>query len=448
MKKRNVVFVFGDQWRQQSMGYAGNPTVLTPNLDQLASKCVNFRFAFAGSPVCTPWRASFLTGQYPLTHGLFVNDVSLNPEAQSIAKSFKSGGYDTAYVGKWHVDGQGRTNFIPRERQQGFDYWKVLECTHDYNRSFYYEGDSDEQKLWEGYDAIAQTRDARDYIRDHSGDKPFFLVLSWGPPHNPYETAPEEYRALYRPENMELRPNVPEETADKAREWLAGYYAHCSALDACIGDLLETLKEKGIEEETLFVFTSDHGDMLGSQGLERKQKPFQESIRVPFLMHCPELFGRDGKMVDGLINAPDIMPTLLSLCGLPVPETVEGLDFSGYLRGGEDPCDGARVIACHHPFGEWSRKGWSGRSDHSAPGMIGREYRGLYTGRYTYARSLEGPWLLFDNEEDPFQVDNLVNRLEHADLQRKLDEWLERKLEEMNDRFLPGMDYIREWGYE
>jgi len=102
-KKPNVVFVFGDQWRQQATGYAGDPNVKTPNLDALARESVNFTHALAGCPVCSPYRASMLTGQQPLTHGVFVNDVYLQPRTSSIAQAFSVAGYDTAYIGKWHV---------------------------------------------------------------------------------------------------------------------------------------------------------------------------------------------------------------------------------------------------------------------------------------------------------------------------------------------------------
>ncbi len=478
MKRPHVVFVFGDQWRAQATGYAGNPTVRTPNLDRLAGESVNFTHAVAGCPVCSPYRASLLTGQYPLTHGVFVNDVYLQPNPHSLAHAFAEGGYATAYIGKWHVDGHGRSSYIPPERRQGFDYWKVLECTHSYNQSAYYAGDSDTKLYWEGYDAIAQTRDAQRYIRDHvdrGGDEPFLLVLSWGPPHAPYGTAPEEYRALYDADDIVLRPNVPEAEVARAMEErsrqlarraaedprfkdmpssmfqssirldLAGYYAHCTALDDCIGDLLDTIRECGIEEDTIFCFTSDHGDMLGSHGQFKKQQPWEESIRVPFLLRYPALLGHEGREVDALIDAPDIMPTLLGLSGLAIPGTVEGLDYSGYLQSGEDPSDtgpyglvwgGAALLMCPQPFGQWS-----------APRHGGREYRGLRTHRYTYTRTLDGPWLLFDNEHDPYQLENLVEAPAHAALVRELDDRLQRRLDAQGDEFLPGLEYIRRWGY-
>lgn len=435
-KKPNVVFVFGDQWRQQATGYAGDPNVKTPNLDALARESVNFTHALSGCPVCSPYRASLLTGQRPLTHGVFVNDVYLQPRATSIAQTFSSAGYDTAYIGKWHVDGHGRSNYIPPERRPGFDYWKVLECTHDYNHSPYYAGTSDEKRFWNGYDAIAQTRDVETYIRNHAEDKPFLLMLSWGPPHAPYETAPEEFRKLYHADTIELLPNVPDEIAAQAREWLAGYYAHCSALDSCVGDLLSTIQECGIEDDTLFVFTSDHGDMLGSQGETKKQRPWDESIRVPFLLKYPGLSGWRPRETDALIDAPDIVPTLLGLCGIPISDTVEGIDFSGHIAGGDDPSDGAALIMCPQAFGQWTI------THHG-----GKEYRGLRTKRYTYVRDLQGPWLLYDNEVDPCQMRNLAYTAESAGFRDELDALLQKKLRETEDQFLPGAEYIKKWGY-
>ena len=324
------------------------------------------------------------------------------------------------------------------QRRQGFtDHWQVLECTHDYNQSHYYADRSDEQLTWEGYDAFAQTAQAQAYVRSRGdAEQPFLLVLSWGPPHAPYDTAPREYVEQYRAEDIELRPNVPESHAARAREWLAGYYAHCSALDTCLGDLLDTVAREGIAEHTVLLFFSDHGDMLGSQGSAKKQQPWEESIRVPFLLRYPDVLGGSGRQAGVLIDIPDIMPTLLGLCGIAVPDTVEGLDFSGFLRGGADPSDGAALLSCPHPFGQWY------------PELGGREFRGLRTRRLTYVRSLAGPWLLFDNDRDPYQMDNLVGRREHAELAAELDSHLQQRLDDVGDEFLSGMDYVERWGYE
>jgi len=436
-KRPNVVYVFGDQWRAQATGYAGDPNAITPNLDKLAAKSVNMTTTVSCCPVCTPYRACLMTGQYPITNGLFLNDLCLSNDAVSIAEVFTAAGYDTGYIGKWHLDGHGRGSFIPRERRQGFEYWKVLECTHNYNRSPYY-GDSDEKLFWDGYDAIAQTRDAQKYIASHAGDdKPFLLMLSWGPPHNPYETAPAESRKLFPDaQKIKLRPNVPAKSIPRARKDIQGYYAHCAALDACVGDLLKTIDEAGIGEDTIFVFTSDHGDMLGSQGEQRKQRPWDEAIRVPFLLRYPAACGRDGKEIDMPFNAPDIMPTLLGLAGVKIPKTVEGTDFSSVFTGEKEPDNDAALICCVAPFGEWTTR------------MGGKEYRGIRTRRYSYVRDRKGPWLLYDNKTDPYQQTNLANKDEHADLQKKLDAQLNKMLAARKDEFLDGWDYIKQRGYQ
>jgi len=435
-ERPNILFIVADQWRAQAFGFAGDPNVRTPHLDRLERESINFTQAISGLPVCSPTRASLLTGQRPLTHGIFLNDVPLDSNAVTLAKVLGGGGYDTGCIGKWHIDGHGRSAFIPRERRQGFDYWKVLECTHDYNRSPYY-ADGPEKLKWDGYDAIAQTRDAQRYVTDHAqSGRPFLLWLAWGPPHNPYESAPEKYRALYPPESIQLRGNVPPEAQVKARQDLAGYYAHCAALDDSVGDLLATLKATGLAERTIIVFTSDHGDMLASQNVYRKQRPYEESARIPLLFRLPPSLGIAARRVDATINTEDVMPTLLGLSGVPIPKTNEGFDFTAYLRGGADPSGGSALIQCVTPFGEYTRK------------VGGREFRGLRTKSHTYVRDLNGPWLLFDHDADPWQLHNLVGQPEHADLQTRLDAQLRAKLAAQHDEFLPGPAYIAKWGYK
>lgn len=432
----NVIIVIADQWRAQAFGYAGDLNAKTPNIDRLAGESVNFFNAISSVPVCSPTRASLLTGQRALTHGVFLNDAPLSPDAITIAKVLKQAGYDTGCIGKWHVNGDGRSEFIPPERRQGFDYWKVLECTHDYNNSYYY-GDSPEKLKWQGYDAIAQTADAQQYIQNHAhSSKPFFLFLSWGPPHNPYQTAPARYRSRFSPADIHVRANVPETDRNSTRQDLAGYYAHGNALDDCVGRLIATLKETGLNENTLILFTSDHGDLLGAHGQQRKQQPYDESIRVPMLLHWPAGLGARSKRFAAPISSPDIMPTLLGLCGLPIPKTVEGLNFSNYIHGKADPSHGAALISCPAPFGEWIRsKG-------------GREYRGVRTVRYTYVRDLNGPWLLFDNQLDPLQMTNLLGGPQHSQLREEFEGVLQKKLTEADDKFMPADYYIKKWGYK
>jgi len=434
-KPLNILILHTDQWRAQAFGYRGAPNVKTPHIDQLAAESANLFNAVSGMPVCTPHRASLLTGQFPLTHGLFMNDVQLDTSALTLAEVLAEAGYQTGYIGKWHLDGRGRHSFTPPGgRRQGFQYWKALECSHNYNHSAYYTANSPEKKFWEGYDAIAQAEDAQQYIRDHTPDEqPFFLFLSWGTPHAPYQTAPKKYRDMYDPDEMQLHPNVPPEMDSMVRADLAGYYAHCTALDDQIANILQTLEETGASDNTIILFTSDHGDLLGSHRAYKKQQPYEESIRVPMLIRHPQITPSE---YSALMNSYDIMPTLLGLADQKIPTTVEGYDFSQYLIEQLPLPDTATLISCVQPFGQWNRFDRGGK-----------EYRGVVTLRYTYTRDLNGPWLLFDNPKDPYQMNNLVDDPAYADVQQRLNGLLMEKLRQQGDEFLPGMEYIREWGY-
>lgn len=436
-QKPNVIYVFADQWRAQATGFNGDNNAMTPVLDKLATESVVFSTAVSIMPVCCPYRASMLTGQYPLTNGVFMNDVLLDPEANTMGKIYKNAGYNTAYIGKWHLDGQYRLDNTPPERRQGFDYWKAMNCTHDYNNSKYFANDDTIASYWPGYDAYYQTLDATNYISDHaSDDEPFLLVLSWGPPHDPYQAAPQEYRDKYSNREIQLRPNVLDNNRDRAVSDLRNYYSHINALDDCLSLLLETLEETNIADNTILVFTSDHGDMLYSHGLRKKQQPYDESILVPFILRYPEMLGNEQKLIDAPINTTDILPTLLGLCGINIPSSVEGSNLSKYMYGNNTELpDTVALIECIQPFGEWPR------------GRGGKEYRGIRTVRYTYVRDLSGPWLLFDNVTDPYQMNNLVDQAEFSDLQVRLDGLLMQKLEEQNDEFLPGLEYVKMYNY-
>ncbi|MRI02400.1 sulfatase-like hydrolase/transferase [Kriegella sp. EG-1] len=435
--KPNVLILLTDQWRAQATGYAGDVNVSTPNLDSLAAMSINFKNAVSGMPVCSPFRASLLTGQRPLTHGVFMNDVQLDTNAVTMAKVFAKEGYNTGYIGKWHLDGHGRLqNVAPGKRRQGFQYWKGNECTHNYNESVYYDNDNPNRKVWDGYDTFKQTDAAIEYFNDKKGSKnPFLMILSYGTPHAPYHTAPEEYKSRFKAEEIKLRKNVPENLKKKAKKDLAGYYAHIAAIDDMIGKVIKNLKNTGLIENTIIVFTADHGDLLGSHGAYKKQQPYEESARVPMLYYLPEKYKIKKGERDALINSEDIMPTLLSLCEISIPDTVEGLDYRAYLEGKAD-IGKSTLLTCVQPFGQWNRIKYGGR-----------EYRALKTLKYTYARDLNGPWLLFDNEKDPYQMNNLVGNETFASLQKDLDGQLRKRLEDTGDEFLPGIEYIRKWGY-
>lgn len=440
-RRPNVLFILADEWRAQATGYNADPNVRAPVLDRLASQSVSFDTAVSGTPVCCPYRASLLTGQYPLTNGVFINDVELKPNGVTMGEAFARAGYRTGWIGKWHVYGSPdgrygrRLAYIPREKRFGFDYWKACECTHEYNHSLYYDGDDPTPKYWPGYDASAQTDDACAFVeRQAKARDPFCLVLSLGPPHFPLNTAPERYRAMFAERDIQLRPNVPEASKAEAIRGLRGYYAHMAALDECFGRLLATLDRARIADDTIVVFTSDHGDMMQSQGLTTKLHPWDESIRVPLLVRYPRKFGLKRRRVATPLNSPDIFPTLLGLAGIPVPDSVEGIGHSAAMTS-PPPRDGGRaaLLSLPVPITEARRYGFA-------------EYRGLRDTRYTYVRSIRGPWLLYDNHSDPYQMRNLIGKPEARALQSRLDHTLDAELKRRKDDFLPAAEYVRRAG--
>ena len=435
-KRPNILYVLTDQWRASATGYAGDPNVRTPNLDKLAGRSLRFVNAVSVCPVCTPHRAALLTGQYPTTTGMFLNDLYLPDKSLCLAEAFKGAGYRTGYIGKWHLDGHGRQSYIPPARRQGFDFWQGEECDHTYNRHHYYAGESDEKRIWEGYSPPAQTKVAQQFIRQHAKDEAtFLLMVSYGTPHFPHASAPPKLKAHYPPKSIKLPGNVPLEMTARAQAEACGYYAHCEALDRCVGELIATLEQAGIADDTILVFTSDHGEMMGSHGQRPcgKQRPWDESVRVPFLLRYSSVHGTSGRKVTTSLNTPDILPTLLGLAGVDIPKSVEGEDLSALVRGKQAERDRPVLIMNVSPFADYYE---------------GKEYRGVRTARHTYVRSLDGPWLLHDNQADPQQMRNLAGQPQHADLQKRMEALLAAELKRIGDDFRPRSHYLSKWGYE
>ena len=432
----NVVYILTDQWRASALGYAGDPNVKTPKLDELAAASVNFVNAVSVCPVCTPYRASLLTGRFPTSTGMTFNDIYLPSEELCMAEIFSGAGYATAYLGKWHLDGHGRLNNVEPDRRQGFQYWKALECSHDYNDMPYYDNEDPEMKYWEGYSPFAIVKDAMDYLDKKEGaEDPFLLFVSLATPHFPHHSAPEEYRAMYPLAEIELAPNVPEELYEKVLPEIQGYYAHCTATDRAIGELVAHMKSKGLMENTILVFTSDHGEMMGSHGRLpfRKQLAWEESIRIPFLVSYPGMGDKQGVELKAPLTTPDILPSLLGLCKIEIPSSMEGEDLSELIRNPDPEADRAALIMNVSPFDvNWDDP----------------PYKGIRTARYTYTVSPDGPTVLFDNEEDPWQLNNLAGNTEYEELEKDLQGKLMERLQVLGeDGLYPREHYIRKWGY-
>jgi arylsulfatase A-like enzyme len=454
MASCNLLFVFTDEHRRDGVGAYWNrpggdapesmadpaPDVRTPHLDRLAAEGVRFSRAYANSPVCTPCRGTLLTGQWPHVHGALANDLPVNPASPSIARALGDVGYACAYVGKWHLGGIPRWRFIPPGPERlGFDsFWAAWNCSHDYFYPLYHLDTPSPVTAPGRYEPEVQTDLALGWLGRHraeSPEQPFCLFVSYGPPHTPYRPLPPGTEGLYDPAALQLRPNCAD--TPEIRQDLADHYAHITALDAQIGRLLDDLRDAGELDQTLVVFSSDHGTMIGCHGVRFKQWPYEEAAGVPLLMRCPALLGTAGRVDDRLIGVVDYAPTLLGLLGVDVPEAMQGRDLSAVVGSTMPPSTGDHLGSIY--FQE------AAATDQFAK-QGGVPWRGVRTDRYTYARTIHEPWMLFDNHKDPWQLRNLVDEPAARALREEMDRELAAWMERTGDALLPTEEVMARFG--
>ena len=415
-RKPSVLIILPDQWRGQALGRAGNPDVRTPHLDKLADQGLFFRTAFANTPVCCPARAIMLTGKYAHKNGMIANDLRLAASQTTIAEILKREGYRTGFIGKWHLDGGKREpGFVPPgSRRQGFDFWAAGECRHTHFRPIYFRDDP-APIIDERFEPEVWTDRAIEFLRE-AGDSPFFLIVSMGPPHDPYG-APDRFQKTYDPAKLSMRANWREGVKGAGRSEIAKYYAAMTAVDEQVGRLLQSLDDLKRANDTIVLFTSDHGDMLGSQGARLKRKPWEESIRVPCILRYPEKI-KPGRVADALISHVDFAPTLLGLCGVSVPGEMQGKNLADLVLGRTEQGPDEVLLQIFVPFaGDGTPKPW----------------RGLRTDQYMYARTESDPWLLYDLKADPFELTNLIGDPSRADLLKRLDARLSNAMKRAED---------------
>jgi len=438
----NLLFVMADQWRRQAMGFMNEDPVITPNLDRFAKESVVFERAVCCTPLCSPGRACLLTGRYPIHHGVIGNDIALPATEIGYADVLKKAGYQTGYIGKWHLSAEAGPppQNAPPEGRFGFDYW-VMSLSHRHFSGLYYVQDAKKLKTVNRWMPDHETDLAVEFIKHRRKDAPFALTVSFAPPHpgggpgfakeksfpagKEYGyAAPEQYEALYQGKPLKRRPNVPD---DYAAICLPGYWGACSAIDAAFGRLLTCLDEEGITGDTVVLFTADHGEMLGSQRLMGKRSWFEESIGVPFLIRYPRKL--KPQRVREVFNSIDVMPSILGLMGSPVPSAVDGQDYSALMRGQPQKVPRSAFLSFF--------KG--------APSEEDRHWRAVYTGKYTYAvcdkASRRSPMgrdglVLYDNENDPYQMKPILRGDGQDDVIDALHRALADHLDRLGDTFL------------
>ncbi len=428
----NLLFILADQWRSSALGCGSDAVVRTPHIDSLASQGANWRRAYAANPVCTPNRACILTGRHSHQTGMIRNDIQLPPQEVCWPEALQNAGYATHYVGKWHLDGPPKPGYVPPGwRRRGFATFEGFNRGHIYHRHWGFD-DSGEPlaEIVAGldpyYEPTLQTDLAIDFMRRNL-DRPFACYLSWGPPHTPFR--PPDSHDLYEPGEIVLRENVPAEHHAQARKDLAGYYGLCESLDHEMGRLMAFLDESGLRDNTLLIFTADHGELAGSHGKYRKGEPESESLQVPLMMRLPGRIGA-GSEPETLISSVDLMPTLLSLCDVSAPETWVGSDLAGVVTSdGADPS--VESIYCQGKVSNASDAPPGRNSPDSRP------WRSLVTQRYKLNVRADHSIVdgLFDLQEDPLELHNLANTPESRSLQSDLLAELRAQGQRVGDPF-------------
>ncbi|WP_346237710.1 sulfatase [Niabella insulamsoli] len=456
-QKPNIILVMADQWRRQALGFTNEDAVLTPELDAYSKEAAFFKNAVANTPICTPSRATMFTGQYNITNGVFGNHVRLSTNSITLGDITKDQGYHTAYIGKYHLDGKSE-GYVPRSRRHGFDYW-ILSSHHRPFDQNYYIQDARQPVTIPGWEPDYMTGKAIEYI-DSVADidqNPFCMVLSFGPPHtgggpgfedryqpdkfignsNKHKmgygyAAPKKYEALYpTPEKMKRRPNVAPVGKFGAESWpvLPGYFGAITSIDENFGKLIRFLKKKGIFENTIIVFTADHGEMLGSHGRMTKGIWNEESIGVPMMLSYP------GKIKPDTYKNPmatiDILPTVLGLAGLPAPAHIEGFNYENVLTGKNGQA------APEYAYCSF---------DQGAPDSKDRSWRAIYNDQYTYIIAKPNEYkrdkvrkegfLLYDKRKDPYEMQPIYKGMGYDAVIDDLHAKLVAHLTKLNDPFL------------
>ncbi|MDQ8202526.1 sulfatase-like hydrolase/transferase [Pelagicoccus sp. SDUM812003] len=340
----DVLVVMATQWRGSALGVAGDPNARTPHLDALARQSVYLRQAVTPHPFGVFARAAFLTGKSCPANGVRDYFDPLPSRSETLARAFARSGYQSAFFGKWQlyrrdpaapVVGEAHARIVvPEDCRGGFDYWEGFESGFLLNDPLLHGTDLPEPTRFSGYQSDVLVERMVEFLGRRDEAKPLFAWLSLDAPHPPY-ASPASGIDRYPEEGLRLLGETtldPEQRRIALRE-LSGYYAHVEATDRSIARLIATLKERGQWENTVFVFTSAHGDMHGSHGHFRKGWPHEQSVRVPLMVSWPQALPArcDDRT---LISLLDLGPTLLGLSGADSSWKAEGLDLSDCLKGG------------------------------------------------------------------------------------------------------------------
>lgn len=468
-KQPNLLFIFADQWRRHATGFSKQDQVQTPHIDQLAQDGTVLNNAISSCPLCSPYRGSLFTGKYPLSNGVYTNckiglDITLNPNEITLGNVLKENGYQTGYIGKWHLDvpeqnytstpESGAKNWDaytpPGKKRHGFDFWYSYGAD-DSHLTPHYWTDTPEQIKVNEWSITHETSIAMSYIKKNH-HQPFALFLSYNPPHSPYNLVPDKYFNLYKDKPLNFRLNTSTDTIgyhthepktysqDQLDLMTRQYFGAVTGLDDHIGMLINCLKEYAVYDDTLIVITSDHGDMMGSHGLMAKHVWYEESIGVPFILHW-----KNGNLSvtssDIVLDTTDIMPTLLDLLKLKKPDTMEGSSIASFITSEDIPDTSDKVgYLCAFPGRDVFHEAF--KSHNVDP--LGFGWRGIRTTDYTYVIHLgyfpdctTPIHYLYNLKTDPYQLHPIsTSSSEYKEVVPYLDTQLKAWLKSQNDTFL------------
>ncbi len=430
MEKPNIVFVLSDQQRWDTCGCYGQPLDITPNLDRMAQEGVRFEYAFTPQPVCGPTRACLQTGRYATELGCHTNNRPLPLDEKTIAHHLSENGYEVGYIGKWHLASSGpkggpddfQTRPVPPERRGGYtDFWlasDVLEFTsHSYD-GHVFDGDMQKREFPEGrYRVDVQTDWVLEYLRTRTGEKPFFLFVSYLEPHHQNDHGHYEGPHGSKDRFKDFCP--PGDLVGAEGDWQQEYpeYLGCvSSLDQNLGRIREELERLGVTENTLVIYTSDHGSHFRTRNAEYKRSCHDGCIRIPLVAFGPGFMG--GTVIDELVNLIDMPPTLIQAAGVTPPAHMRGHALQHLVNGRETnwPQEVFLQISESHCGRAIRTKEW--KYSVRAPNKTGQD-----PDNDVYVEDF-----LYDLENDPHERDNLVNSAEYAAVRQTLSDVLKRRM--------------------
>lgn len=437
-KQPNILFVFSDQQRWDTLGCYGQQLPISPHLDTLAEEGVLFQHAFTCQPVCGPARSCLQTGRYATESGCYTNNIELPQDSDTIARRLKDAGYQVGYVGKWHL-ASTRCDPIPEEKRGGYtDYWiasDILEFTSNGFGGYMWNADN-EKVEFEGYRADCTTDYALDFIDtiDEDSEEPFFLFLSYIEPHHQNdenrfvgpEGSREEYKDYELPEDLRGKQG---DYADNYEEYLGA----CASIDSNVGRLVKKLEEKGLRDETIIIFTSDHGCHFRTRNSEYKRSWHENAIRIPMIINGPGFKG--GKVVHELVSLLDLPKTIVDVADAQHAEAMQGESLKNLMKEEHSWRDNVFVQISESCIGR------SIRTSKWKYAVVAPEKSGWHDSESkTYME-----WEMFDLENDPYEKNNLIENPDLEDVRKELASILKRRMEKANEKSPKIIDHNKDF---